>query len=143
MDYDVPKSNFYKATMTGLFVGIMVTLICLLFNFIYRNSTGFSLSDIINVSSLIFFTNLLFLVVGGIYGLLNSSRKGEIIFIVAMVLLTVLLAWRAEYAHRADNETLNHQFRGLLVGVIVIMGISASFLVPYLYHNKKFEDQVI
>ena len=143
MDYDVPKSEFYKATMTGLFVGILVTLLCLLYNFIYRSSTGFSLSDIINVSSLIFFVNLLFLVIGAVYGMMKSSGKGEIIFIVLMILATALLAWRADYAHRSDSQTLNAQFHGLLIGCILIMGLSAALLLPYLYHNKRFEDAVI
>jgi hypothetical protein len=54
--------SFFNATMTGLFVGIIDTLICLSYNIGYRNFTGYMPSAIINVSSLIFAVNLILFV---------------------------------------------------------------------------------
>jgi len=31
----------------------------------------------------------------------------------------------------------------LLLGIVLILGVSAAFLVPYLFHNKKFEEHVV
>lgn len=144
MEYDFPKSRLYKSIMTALFVGIVVTLLCLVYNYFYRNSTGYNLSSIINIASIIFGVNLLFLVVGTIYYLLtNLVNKGEIVFIVLMVVLTVVLSWRSELAHRTADAVLNREFRGLLTGDVVIIGLCASFLLPFLYHNRKFEEKVI
>jgi hypothetical protein len=144
MDYEVPKSAFYKTFMTGLFVGMTVTLICLLYNYIYRESTGFQLSSIINISTVIFAANLLFLVIGLIYyGIQKAMAKGELLFIVLMIVITIFCIWRASHAHRTDNLVWNSEFKTLLIGDITIMGLGAAFLLPFLYHNRKFEEKVI
>src|SRR5947208_10602161 len=67
MKNDDYQSTFSRAVLTGVFVGFVSTLVCLFYNVLYRNSTGFLPADIINVSSLIFAVNLLFLVIGVIY----------------------------------------------------------------------------
>jgi hypothetical protein len=144
MDYDFHQSPLSKALLTGLFAGFTATVFCLIYNLIYRESTAFSLSDIINVSSLIFAVNLVFLVIGAIYyGLIKSFRKGELIFIVVFALLTIFFAWKAEGVQRSANELLNSEFRQLLLGVVIIMGVSAVVLIPFLFHNKKFEEHVL
>lgn len=130
--------------MTGLFVGIIDTLICLVYNLVFRNSTGFEPSDIINVSSLIFAINLIFPIIGMLYnGFLKWFKKGDLVYVVVFLVLTAIFAWRSEEVHRASDPTVNHEFRTLLLGIVLIMGVSAAFLVPYLFHNKKFEEHVV
>lgn len=86
----------------------------------------------------------MFLVFGIIYYLLlSSTRKGETIFIFLMVLLTGLSIWGAVGINSMATHQLNVEFRGLLGGTIVIIGLCAFVLIPYLYHNKKFEESVI
>jgi hypothetical protein len=144
MDYEVPKSPMYRAIMTGLFVGIIDTLFCLVFNLIYRERTGFEPTSIINVSSLIFFVNLLFPLIGVIYSWISELfKKGDVVFIIFMIVVTGIFVWRSEMATRTDDHTLNVEFRTLLSGIVIIMGISAAFLLPWLYHNKKFEEHVV
>lgn len=144
MHYDSPNSPFYRALMTGLFVGIIDTLICLVYNLVFRNSTGFQLSDIINVSSLIFFINLLFPIIGMLYnGFLKWFKKGDLVYVVVFLVLTAFLAWRSEVVYRTSDQIQNHEFRILLLGIVLILGVSAAFLVPYLFHNKKFEENVV
>lgn len=144
MDYNYKQTPFSRAMLTGLFVGILSTVVCLAYNIIYRDSTGFPMASIINVSSLIFVVNLLFWVIGIIYYVfLRSFRKGDLVYIVVFVLLTVLSIWKTEHVYRSDNIELTLQFRGLLLGIVIIMGVCASFLIPYLYHNKGFEEHVV
>ncbi|HEU4634314.1 MAG TPA: hypothetical protein VFS22_10030 [Flavisolibacter sp.] len=144
MDYEFHQSPLSKAILTGLFAGFTATIVCLVYNLIFRESTLFSLSDIINVSSLIFAVNLLFLVIGIIYyGFIRSFSKGNLIFITVFALLTVFFAWKAEGVHRSANEVLNTEFRQLLLGVVIIIGLSAAFLLPFLFHSKKFEEHVL
>ena len=142
--YDFPKPRFYRALMTGFSVGFMATVVCLIYNIIYRNSTGYPLNFFINVSSLIFFVNILFPVIGVIYyGFISSFKKADIFFTILFVLITVFLIWRTELIRRTDDDLLNMQFRNLLLGIVIILGISASIFIPLLYHSKKFTDAVL
>jgi membrane-associated HD superfamily phosphohydrolase len=143
MDYNYQQSQFSRAMLTGLFVGIVATMLCLVYNIIYRESTGFQPADFINVSSLIFVVNLVFWVIGIIYFIcLKLAKKGDLIFEVLFVLLTIFCIWKTEFVQRAANHELTAQFRGLLLGIIIIMAIGA-FLIPYLFHSKKFEEHVV
>jgi hypothetical protein len=44
--------------------------------------------------------------------------------------------------HRSDDAVVNHQFRGLLSGVIIILGI-CTVAMPVLYRSKGFREHVI
>lgn len=135
---------FTKSILTSLFAGIVATLLCLFYNIFYRNSSGFMLSDFINVSSLIFAVNLLFLLIGVVYyGFLKLSRFGNIIFMIAFLVLTVVLAIGADHIQRSVDPQLNTEFHQLFIPMVVVMGLLAAFGVPFLYQNKKFEEAVL
>lgn len=144
MDNDQPSSPFYKALMTGVFVGFVVTIVCLFYNIFYRGSTDFIPADIINVSSLIFGVNTLFVLVGLAYSLFRKAAKGgDLIHMAVFVLLTLFCVWKAQGAVRSDDPATNTLFRGLLTGIILIVGLSASFVIPFLFHNKTFEQELL
>jgi hypothetical protein len=144
MDQDNQLDSFQKALMTGLFVGFTASIVCLVFNLVYRNSTGFTPSTMINVSSLIFAVNILFTIIGILYyGFIKAFRNGTAIFILLFSLFTIFLLWKAQGVHRSDDYTVTAQFRGLLAGIILIVGIGASFCLPFLFHNKAFEKHVL
>src|SRR4051812_23077520 len=129
---------FTNALLTGVFAGFAGTIICLAFNIIYRDDTGFLPSTIINVSSLIFAVNILFVLIGLVYFLcLRYLPKGDVFFEGLFILLTVICLLMTGGAHRSVNAIVNHQFKGLMSGVIIILGISAAAM-PVLYHNKGF-----
>ena len=138
------QTPFSKALLTTVFTGFFSTIICLFYNLIYRQETGFEPSIIINVSSLIFGVNLFFLVTGMIYsGFIKMFKKADILFIVIFSLLTIFFAWKAEGVNRSADHEISLQFRGLLLGIILIVGISVSFGVPFLFHNRKFNNTVL
>jgi hypothetical protein len=144
MEKTKTSSPFFKSTLTGLFTGILATVICLFFNAEYRNITYFNPAEIINVSSLIFAVNLLFLCIGIFhFFLVKLVRSGEWIYIVVFVLLTLWCTWMAKDVHRAGDPLVNRQFIGLLDGTIWINGVCAAVIVPMLFHSKKFEDGVL
>jgi len=134
---------FSGALLTGVFAGFAGTIICLAFNIIYRDETGYLPSILINVSSLIFAVNILFVFIGLAYfACIRYLPKGDVFFEGLFILLTVAgLLWTAGL-HRSDNALVNHQFRGLLSGVIIILGI-CTVAMPVLYHNKGFRKHVI
>jgi len=142
--YDFPKSKFYRAMMTGFFVGFIATFVCLAYNIVYRDSTGFPLNGFINVSSIIFAVNILFPIIGIIYyGFISSFKKADILFVILVLLLTAFFVWRTELILRTNDHLLDIEFRKLLLGIVLILGISASVLIPLLYHSKKFENAVL
>ena len=137
------QSVFFKAMMTGLFVGIIDTLICLAYNIGYRNYTGYIPSALINVSSLIFCVCLLLTIVGIVYYVfLKAFKKSDPVYFIVILLLTAWLTWQSADVHRFDDVKENNGFRGLLTGIVLILGISSASL-PLLYRNRKFMDSVI
>src|SRR5689334_17839112 len=143
MDYEFHQSPFSKAVLTSVFVGFFTTLVCLIYNIIFRESTRYLPADFINVSSLIFAVNLIFLVVGLLYfAFIRYFRRGDVIFEVVFGLLILFCAWRADYAHMGNSSVLTSEFRTLLIGTIIIMGIGIE-LVPLLFHNKRFVEAVL
>lgn len=143
MNYEFHQSPLSKAILTSVFVGFIATIVCLIYNIIIRESTGYRPADFINVSSLIFVINTVFLIIGLLYFFfIRSFKKGDIVFEVLFGLLVVFSAWKAAHATMLNNPTLTSEFRTLLVGIIIIMGIGIE-LIPYLSHNKKFVDAVL
>jgi hypothetical protein len=139
--FDEQIYPFGKTVLTGVFAGIVASVICLAYNIIYRNATGFSLSDIINVSSIIFGINIVFLVVGLVYfAFQRVFKKSTLIFVAVFVLITLFCLWKTAGVNRSVEYEASVQFRGLLSGIVIISGICATLLMPFLFHYKKFEE---
>ena len=136
---------FIKALMTALFVGIAATILCLGYNLFYRDGGhSFFSSDIINVSSIIFGVNLLFVVIGVVYFFFTrAARLGEMAFSGIFVVLTIIGIIWAMHVHRSPDVVMNAHFHILLTGVIIIVGLCAALGVPMLYHNRKFGQYVL
>ena len=143
MNYVNEQTPFTKALLTGVFVGITSSVVCLVFNGIYRDQTGLAPSDIINVGSIIFGVNIAFLVIGLLYYVFTQIKKGEFLFITLFLILTVFLALKAEGVTRSADPLVTLQFRRLLLGIIIIAGFGASVALPLLAHNKKFSKNIL
>lgn len=137
------QTPFSQALLTSVFVGFITCIICLVFNIVYRDTTGFHYGNSINVSTLIFGINLLFVIIGLIYFIfMNSSKKAEIIYIVLFIALTAFCVLKAESIINPQNEEEALHLRGLLLGLIIISGVG-SLIIPLLFHNKRFRDAVL
>ena len=145
MNYDYfPQSIFSRTLLTSVFAGIIATLACLFYDVLFRESTHFNLNPLINVSTLIFAVNLIFLVIGVLYYAFKKMfAKGDLVFSVVFALLTLFCAWKAGVAQRSSDKVLNAEFHTLLLGVVFIMGICAAFMIPFLFNNRKFRDFVV
>lgn len=138
------NTKFSSAILTSVFAGIITTLLSFAYYVGYKEVTGFPLSGLINVSSLIFVTNTFFLVIGYIYFLfIKNFRKGDVLFVVVFMLLTALSIWEAYSIHRSDDPVVNMQFHQLLAGIFLINGVVVFAGIPFLFHNKKFNEEVI
>lgn len=143
MNYEYHQSPLSKAILTSVFMGFFSTLVCLLYNIVFRERTGYRPADFINVSSLIFVVNLIFLIIGLLYFVfLKFGKRGNTVFEIVFGALIVFCVCRAAHVQMQHNATLTLEFRTLLIGTIVIIGIGIE-LVPLFFHNKKFEDAIL
>ncbi len=144
MEEDFKKTIFDRSLMTCVFVGIIGTLLCMFYDLFFVEYLKYPLSTIVNVATLIFGVNLVFLVIGFLYyGFITFSRYGERIYIIVFILMTGYFIWKIQDVHRSDNDLVNLQFRYLLSGIIIILGLLASVAVPFLFHNKQFNKYVV
>jgi len=147
MNYDSPyvQTQFSKSVLTGLFGGLMATLVCLLYGFIFRFNTGFTMSSIINVPSIIIVCHILLVICGMFYYVFKKALRSAapVAFAVIFALITVFCVWKTQSVERSPIHELTIQFRELLTGMIVIIGIIISLGIPYFFANKKFEDKIL
>lgn len=143
MNNDNRQQAFFKAMMTGLFLGIIDTVICLAYNIGFRSETGYIPSEIINVSSLIFSVCLLLTIVGIVFFFFHRFiRGGDLVYSVVFLALTIWLTMKTFSSVRFEDAHLNSGWHGLMGGVVLICGISAVSL-PLFFRSNKFQDAVI
>ncbi|MEP7279887.1 MAG: hypothetical protein ABI813_14650 [Bacteroidota bacterium] len=144
MEKDFPKPVFYRSFMTCVFAGLIGTVLCMFFNVTFVSIMRFPLSSIINVSTLIFAVNITFSVIGILYYVfLTSFKKGETVYIVLFLLLTAFLIWKIQGFQRTDDPVINTKFRYLSSGIVIILGVLAAIVIPFLYRSKKFDEYVL
>ena len=138
------KTTTSDAILTAVFAGIVATLLSFVYYLFFKEITGFPYSALINVASLIFIINTIFLGIGFLYYMfLKISRRADLVFIVCMCVLTAVSIWAASRIHRADSPIVNQEFHQVLIGLILIIGVTAFVGMPFLYHNKTFNREVI
>jgi hypothetical protein len=135
---------FSKSVLTGLFAGIAATFICIIYSAVFRSETGYELFNFINVSSLIFGVNTLFVVIGVVYyWFIKYLKRGDLFFVATLAVISLFCILETHHIHRTDYQAWNIQFHHLLIAMIVIMSISAAIGIPVLFHSRRFEEHVL
>lgn len=136
MNYDYEQSEFSKSLLAGVFAGIIATTLSLIFDAFFRGIIGFSLSDIINVATIIFALMIVGTIAGVIFYFFHHHiKKGTFIFQLLAVIITVLLIAGTMQIQRSANPELSNEFRQLLWGIIGITGVCTVFIIPYLFKH--------
>jgi hypothetical protein len=144
MKKDFEKSMFYRSFMTCVFAGLIGTVLCMIFDLVFVQVMRFPFSSIINVSTLIFTINIVFLVIGALYyWSVKFSIGGETVYIILFVLLTAFMLMKIQRYDRSTNVVINTQFRWLSSVITLILGGLAAIAVPLLYHSRKFDEYVL
>lgn len=131
MDHEFKKFPFSTvALFAGVFSGFLLTLVNLVYDFIYRGITQYSYSQIINVSSIIFLSMIFLTIAGFIYFFfVKYIKRGDLIYSALFIIATILVA--VSLSSQQYAQPYAGGFKGLCIGVIIITGFFASFSVPY------------
>ena len=139
-----PPTPFSSAILTGLFLGISATLICFAYTVGYEMISRTNYTFLASVSFLIFACTLgVFCSSFFFYYLKKLLPAGELVFIIVFILLTVFALWRVDLIQHATLHWLTGQTKGLLTGIILIVGFCAFAGIPLLYHSRGFQKTFI
>ncbi|MDB5203774.1 MAG: hypothetical protein JWQ27_3183 [Ferruginibacter sp.] len=134
MEQEFDSTEFSKSVLAGLFAGIAATVLSLIFNSYFRLYTHYPLSELVNVSTIIFSLVLIVTIAGFIFYLFHHyMKRGAIVYQFVWVAVTALLIMFAMQVQRSADPLQTKQFRELLTGVILITGACTIFMVPLLY----------
>lgn len=114
-----------RALFAGAFTGFVASIVNLAYHLIYRFATGFSPSDFINVSSIIFGTMIVSVIAGFVYYFLGTGRSKTVIYFLIFTVITVLCI----VLDITASKNVSREW--LLFGLILLTGGLVLFMVPY------------
>ncbi|MEO5967348.1 MAG: hypothetical protein ABIP68_03360 [Ferruginibacter sp.] len=131
MNHDYEPTEISRSIMAGLFAGLGCVLTILIYNFIYRDITGFSESGVVNISSIAFAILIFFLIAGLIFDAFHHYIKnGTTVYIVLAVIASVGTGLLALHINGKG-------FEGMILGIVIISGVFASLILPKLYSSNS------
>jgi uncharacterized membrane protein len=141
MNYNYKQTNLSKALFGGLFAGLIASVATEIYNALFRYMTGFQPSDRINVEILIF-EPILFCVIAGIFYFIATKflNAGKVIYTVLFLLITAGLICLGLKIQIEGSDLLIQQFRELHTGVILIIGVIATFVLPYVTKHDVLNE---
>lgn len=126
-----------RCLLAGLFMGLVIAVLVLVFNIIYRDQTRLETYDIIMPFSIFTAFPLFGVVSGGAYFLFaNYLHRGDTIYMIVWVLVMLILVVLSIYTGHEEAPGLKG-FRGLFVGIILITGLFTAFGIPFLAHHPR------
>lgn len=126
-----------KAVLGAVFTGLFVTLANLVYDYVYRDITNYAFSEIINVPSLIFFSMLTLLVAGVIYFVVKKLLGSDVWYMLFFVTLTVVGLFIHLGTTMPNGAPISTNAHGLTIGVFLITGLAAAFVVPYMARHSS------
>ena len=128
---DFEKPLLSRAICAGTFTGFVATIVNLAYDFFFRHITGFSPSEIVNVSSIIFGTMIVSVIAGFIYSALGKAASGvSVPYIILFAIITAVCLFLDFTANHSSNMLL------LLFGLILLTGAFLIIMVPYFVINS-------
>ena len=138
MDYDFEQTTFSKCLLAGLATGILIIPLSLVYNFIYRHVTNFTISWIINVTLIIFASFIVSIIAGLLYYfIVPYLKKSANIYTLLFIVITIVVVYLGFQIQRSDSALITKQFRGLYLGDVIITGLATAFIIPWLARHKN------
>ena len=138
MNYDYEQSDFSKCILAGVFSGLAATVTNLTYNYFYRDHTKYTPSGIVNITTIIFGTMILFILCSNLYYALSKAMKsGSVIYMIIFAALTLLGLWAIMGGGHETGSLLASDFKGLILGMEIICGALLTFFIPYLMKHQS------
>lgn len=139
LNYDYPQSDLSRGVLSGLFAGIVATVINMLFVYIYRQATGFEEFNGLDVMVIIF-GSIAQCIAAGItfYWFVHYLNKGVAAYRITAVLITVLIVVFGLTLRQSVVGEVPNEFRIIVIGTQVVIGGLVTFLVPYLFRHDRY-----
>jgi hypothetical protein len=126
-----------RCLLAGLLTGIITAVIVSIFNVVYRRETEFYAYAVASHLSIFLAFPFFHLISGGFYFLfIDHLKKGSLVFIFLMLLLTLICTLLTAYVGNSSDPTVE-AFRGLLIGLELFGGILGAVLIPYFVHHPR------
>ncbi len=138
MNYDYVQSDLSRGVLSGLYSGIVATVLNMIFVYIYRYVTDFQDFNGFDVTVIVFGTLLLSLACGIIfYFFVYYFKKGIPVYRVSVFIITILIVVLGLTLRRSISGDVPFEFRMIVIVTQVIIGSLAAFLIPYLFKHDK------
>lgn len=138
MKVPATSATFGRCLLAGLFTGIVASLVIVVFNVVYRGAVDLIAYAVVMPLSIFFAFPFFNLVAGGIYYLFVAHvRRGQAWYSITILVTTVIiaLATSLDGGHSSDRDV--EKFRGLLLGLEIIEGFMAAFVIPFLANHPR------
>ncbi len=138
MNYDYTQSDLSRGVLSGLYSGIIATVLNMIFVYVYRYLASFEDFNGMDVTVIVFGTLLLSLACGIVfYFFVYYLKKGIPVYRVAVLIVTILIIIAGLYLRRSVEGDVPMDFRIIVIITQTIIGGLAAFLIPYLFSHDK------
>ena len=127
--------SFSKALLAGALTGLIATVVNLVYNVIFRSITQYIPDEEFNFLSITLLSFIVLILIGMLYFLFAKYSNAKIFDIILIVLMLGCVAVTI-FFHTA-NEPMLYGNHGLIAGFIIISGLLAVTLLPYLYNHPR------
>jgi hypothetical protein len=127
---------FTKALLSCVLTGLAATIANGLYDILFRSITRYRPAMEFNFFSIPLITMIVFIILGLIFFLFVRYLGGTAFKITLVILMIVCISITA-FLHSDTSEPALYGNHGLVAGFILISGILALTLLPYLYHHPK------
>ncbi len=132
-DVDYRYSIWARGILGGVFTGLITTVLNLAFDVVYRQITGYDYATFVNINTITAFSVMTVLAAGILYFILKKYVKaGAFIYLLTIVVFTVLMLFIDSF-----RPALSPFSAGLAMGIIIITGAMAAFVLPYIAEHPK------
>lgn len=138
MNYDYKQDDLSRGLLSGLFAGIVATFTNIAFVGIYRAITSFDEFNVLDITVIVFGSMLLSVVCGILfYFLVHTMKKSFAFYRIIILMVTVIIVYLGLTVRAEMFGTVPVEFRVLVIGTQIIIGMYAAFLIPYLFSHDK------
>lgn len=138
MNYDYKQSDLSRSVLGGLFSGLVATVSNIAFILIFRAITRYFDFGALDILTIVFGSILLSILCGIMfYFFVHYMQKGIPFYRAMVVIVTAVIVYFGILFRGTIEENVAEEFKILVVGTQVIIGILAAFLIPYLFRHDS------